>query len=52
MAKIKQALRKITESFTEFVLQHDNAIEKSHIKYEYTIEQAKMKSYEMRRHTF
>ena len=52
MAKIKQALRKITESFSEFVLHRESAVEKNHLNYEHNIELAKMKSYEVRRHTF
>lgn len=52
MAKIKQVFRKLTESFNEFVVYNDKAIDKNQVAYEYTIEQAKLKSYEVRRHTF
>lgn len=52
MAKIKQAFRKITESFSEFVLHRDTAVEKNQLNYEHNIELAKIKSYEVRRHTF
>lgn len=52
MAKIKQAFRKMTESFSEFVLHRDSAVEKHQLNYEHNIELAKIKSYEVRRHTF
>lgn len=50
MAKIKQAFKIMTDSFTEFVLSKDQALEVHELQHDYTIEQAKMKSYEFRRH--
>ncbi|MBC7465660.1 MAG: hypothetical protein H7256_06665 [Bdellovibrio sp.] len=50
MAKIKQVIKSMTESFSEFVLRKDQAIEVHELQHDYTIEQAKIKSYEVRRH--
>lgn len=51
MAKIRRALKLMTESFSEFVLKnHEEAVEAHELQHECTIEQAKLKSYEVRRH--
>jgi len=50
MAKIKQAFRKLSDTFSDLVFHKDDAIERSQLNYEQTIEQAKLQSYEIRRH--
>jgi hypothetical protein len=52
MAKLIKAVKKLTENFSEFVFERDTLIEKSYTDYEHTLEEAKIRSYEMRRHTF
>ena len=52
MAKLKQAIKKISDTFNELIVHHGLVVEKTRIDYEYTIEQAKIHSYELRRHTF
>ncbi|MFZ3229347.1 MAG: hypothetical protein WA160_04005 [Pseudobdellovibrio sp.] len=52
MAKLKRVLIAFSEKFVEYIERKDTLIEKSQVDFEYTIEQAKLKAYSIRRNAF
>lgn len=52
MKKIKASLNKVHMIFCELVLRQGSAVDRSFVEYEKTIEDIRMKSYEIRRFYF